>query len=217
MNLESAINCPHCCTTKLETMPTEACLFLYVCTGCGARLRASEGGCCVFCSYRSVPCPPNQATQAMMAHSLVMTRSQIGKIGSAGSPKLARGIGGRRGATSSGAQWSLRRREATSQYRLTSRRHRCVLASVPSPDDTWTLPNRDFMNASAVAVIRAPAGGATAIFGSDIARVLDDGELRVLAVLGKAATDPHDFAARRRLVLRRIQVAEKSNEPVAIR
>ena len=73
------------------------------------------------------------------------------------------------------------------------------------------------MNASAVAVIRAPAGGATAIFGSDIARVLDDGELRVLAVLGKAATDPHDFAARRRLVLRRIQVAEKSNEPVAIR
>ena len=73
------------------------------------------------------------------------------------------------------------------------------------------------MNANAVAVIRAPAGGATAIFGSDIARVLDDGELRVLAVLGKAATDPHDFAARRRLVLGRIQVAEKSNEPVAIR
>ena len=87
MNLESAINCPHCCTTKLETMPAEACLFLYVCTGCGARLRASEGGCCVFCSYRSVPCPPNQVTQAMMAHSLVMTRSQIGKIGSADSPK----------------------------------------------------------------------------------------------------------------------------------
>jgi hypothetical protein len=69
----------------------------------------------------------------------------------------------------------------------------------------------------AVAVIRAPAGGATAIFGSDIARVLDDGELRVLAVLGKGATDPHDFAARRRLVLGRIQVAEKSNELVAIR
>ena len=68
----------------------------------------------------------------------------------------------------------------------------------------------------AVAVIRAPAGGATAIFGSDIARVLDDGELRVLAVLGKGATDPHDFAARRRLVLGRIQVAEKSNELVAI-
>jgi hypothetical protein len=90
----------------------------------------------------------------------------------------------------------LRRREASSQYRLTSRQHRCVLASVPSPDDTWTLPNRDFMNANAVAVIRAPAGGATAIFGSDIARVLDDGELRVLAVLGKGATDPHDFAAR---------------------
>jgi hypothetical protein len=36
----------------------------------------------------------------------------------------------------------------------------------PSPDDTWTLPNRDAMNANTVTVITAPAGGATAIFGS---------------------------------------------------
>jgi TRAP-type uncharacterized transport system substrate-binding protein len=56
---------------------------------------------------------------------------------------------------------------------------------IPSPDDTWTLPNRDAMNANTVTVITAPAGGATAIFGSDMARVLDDGELRVLPVLGK--------------------------------
>src|SRR6516165_9419482 len=56
---------------------------------------------------------------------------------------------------------------------------------LPSPDDTWTLPNRDAMNANTVTVITAPAGGATAIFGSDMARVLDDGELRVLPVLGK--------------------------------
>jgi TRAP-type uncharacterized transport system substrate-binding protein len=55
----------------------------------------------------------------------------------------------------------------------------------PSPDDTWTLPNRDSMNANTVTVITAPAGGATAIFGSDMARVLDDGELRVLPVIGK--------------------------------
>jgi len=41
------------------------------------------------------------------------------------------------------------------------------------------------MNANTVTVITAPAGGATAIFGSDMARVLDDGELRVLPVLGK--------------------------------
>src|SRR6201987_2963908 len=56
---------------------------------------------------------------------------------------------------------------------------------IPSPDDTWTLPNRDAMNANTVTIITAPAGGATAIFGSDMARVLDDGELRVLPVLGK--------------------------------
>jgi hypothetical protein len=56
---------------------------------------------------------------------------------------------------------------------------------IKSPDDTWTLPNRDVMNANTVTVITAPAGGATAIFGSDMARVLDDGELRVLPVIGK--------------------------------
>src|SRR5215469_18140272 len=58
-------------------------------------------------------------------------------------------------------------------------------AGLPGPDDTWTLPNRDTMNANTVTVITAPAGGATAIFGSDMARVLDNGELRVLPVLGK--------------------------------
>ena len=58
-------------------------------------------------------------------------------------------------------------------------------AGMPGPDDTWKLPNRDDMNANTVTVITAPAGGATAIFGSDMARVLDDGNMRVLPVLGK--------------------------------
>src|ERR1700740_1197606 len=56
---------------------------------------------------------------------------------------------------------------------------------VPSPDDTWALPNRDAMNANTVTVITAPAGGATAIFGSDMARGLYDGALPVRPVLGK--------------------------------
>ena len=56
---------------------------------------------------------------------------------------------------------------------------------MPRPEDRWTLPNRDDMNANTVTIITAPAGGATAIFGSDMARVLDDGNLRVLPVLGK--------------------------------
>jgi len=47
------------------------------------------------------------------------------------------------------------------------------------------MPNRDAMNANTVTIITAPAGGASAIFGSDIMRVLDDGELRVIPVLGK--------------------------------
>jgi TRAP-type uncharacterized transport system substrate-binding protein len=56
---------------------------------------------------------------------------------------------------------------------------------MPSPDDTWKLPNRDAMNANTVTVITAPAGGATSVFGSDMARVLDNGNIRVLPVLGK--------------------------------
>ena len=56
---------------------------------------------------------------------------------------------------------------------------------MPSPDDTWKLPNRDAMNANTVTVITAPAGGATSVFGSDMARVLDDGNIRVLPILGK--------------------------------
>jgi len=56
---------------------------------------------------------------------------------------------------------------------------------MPSPDDIWKLPDRDAMNANTVTVITAPAGGATSVFGSDMARVLDDSKLRVLPVLGK--------------------------------
>ena len=56
---------------------------------------------------------------------------------------------------------------------------------MPGPDETWKLPDRDAMNANTVTVITAPAGGATSIFGSDMARVLDSDKMRVLPVLGK--------------------------------
>ena len=53
-------------------------------------------------------------------------------------------------------------------------------------DDAWTIPNRERINAGTVTIITAPAGGATSVFGSDMARVLDDDQnLRVLPVLGK--------------------------------
>src|SRR5215467_4617020 len=53
-------------------------------------------------------------------------------------------------------------------------------------DDVWTIPDRDRINEGTVTVITAPAGGATSVFGSDMARVLDDdATVRVLPVLGK--------------------------------
>ena len=58
--LESTLTCPDCGTQALETMPTDACLYFYTCTGCGSRLKPKHGDCCVFCSYGSLPCPPIQ-------------------------------------------------------------------------------------------------------------------------------------------------------------
>jgi len=55
-----------------------------------------------------------------------------------------------------------------------------------SPDETWTIPDRNRVNEGTVTVITAPAGGATSVFGSDMARVIDDdATVRVLPVLGK--------------------------------
>src|SRR6266481_4101177 len=53
-------------------------------------------------------------------------------------------------------------------------------------NETWTIPDRNRVNEGTVTVITAPVGGATALFGSDMARVLDDdATVRVLPVLGK--------------------------------
>jgi hypothetical protein len=62
--LESVITCPACGHSQTETMPTNACLFFYDCSACGARLKPKSGDCCVFCSYGSVPCPPIQSDAA---------------------------------------------------------------------------------------------------------------------------------------------------------
>lgn len=59
--LISRLRCPECGHKKDEEMPTNACMFFYDCTGCGARLKPLHGDCCVFCSYGTVPCPPIQA------------------------------------------------------------------------------------------------------------------------------------------------------------
>ena len=61
IELQSTITYPQCGHAKEETMPTDACMFFYVCEGCGFRLKAKQGDCCVFCSYGTVKCPPIQA------------------------------------------------------------------------------------------------------------------------------------------------------------
>ena len=50
-----------CGTAKTKIMPTDVCQFFCDCTGWRALLRPKLGGCCVFCSYSSVPCPPIQS------------------------------------------------------------------------------------------------------------------------------------------------------------
>jgi hypothetical protein len=64
MILQSVITCPKCGHRTEETMPTNACLFFYDCSRCGATLKPKSGDCCVFCSYGSVPCPPIQMSAA---------------------------------------------------------------------------------------------------------------------------------------------------------
>jgi len=61
MVLQSTITCPGCGARKGETMPSDACVVFYTCSGCGVLLRPKQGDCCVFCSYGSVPCPPVQS------------------------------------------------------------------------------------------------------------------------------------------------------------
>ncbi|HZQ64531.1 MAG TPA: GDCCVxC domain-containing (seleno)protein [Gaiellaceae bacterium] len=58
---EATITCPKCGHAARETMPTNACQYLYRCKGCGETLRPLPGDCCVFCSYADVRCPPEQA------------------------------------------------------------------------------------------------------------------------------------------------------------
>ncbi len=62
--LQSVIACPSCGHRSEETMPTNACLYYYECTGCRKMLKPKSGDCCVFCSYGSVPCPPVQVGNA---------------------------------------------------------------------------------------------------------------------------------------------------------
>jgi hypothetical protein len=73
--LESALTCPHCGATTIETMPTDACIYFHECPGCHALLRPKPGDCCVFCSYGSVKCPPVQELASCCGATSVSSRS----------------------------------------------------------------------------------------------------------------------------------------------
>jgi hypothetical protein len=59
--LESILTCPNCGARVELTMPTDACQFFFTCEQCQATVKPLPGDCCVFCSYGSVPCPPEQS------------------------------------------------------------------------------------------------------------------------------------------------------------
>jgi hypothetical protein len=63
---QSVITCPRCGHQAAERMPADACQYFYDCRGCGEVLQPIPG-CCVFCSYGSVPCPPMQQARGCRA------------------------------------------------------------------------------------------------------------------------------------------------------
>ena len=60
LSLQSTITCPACSHQAAETMPTDACQYIYHCKKCNAQMKPRKGDCCVYCSYGDVPCPPIQ-------------------------------------------------------------------------------------------------------------------------------------------------------------
>ena len=80
MQLVSTITCPACGHRASETMPTDACMFFYVCKGCGIRLKPRHGDCCVFCSYGDVPCPPIQEARGERRENRLLQMISLGGL-----------------------------------------------------------------------------------------------------------------------------------------
>ncbi len=56
----SIITCPDCMHHAIETMPQDACIYLYECRNCQKLITPQQGDCCVFCSHGNQPCPTSQ-------------------------------------------------------------------------------------------------------------------------------------------------------------
>ncbi|MDT3776704.1 GDCCVxC domain-containing (seleno)protein [Nitrospira sp. MA-1] len=59
---QSVLRCPQCGFQKTETMSLDSCRVMYECLKCRTILKPKKGDCCVFCSYGTVSCPPQQTT-----------------------------------------------------------------------------------------------------------------------------------------------------------
>ena len=68
--VRSTITCPDCGHKATETMPTDACQYIYNCKNCGRQMKPKPGDCCVYCSYGDVPCPPIQDELACCGRSI---------------------------------------------------------------------------------------------------------------------------------------------------
>ncbi|MCL4551098.1 MAG: hypothetical protein M1495_21315 [Bacteroidetes bacterium] len=57
---KSVLRCPHCGYEEVQTMPENACVHFHECRSCKKIIKPKAGDCCVFCSYGSEKCPPQQ-------------------------------------------------------------------------------------------------------------------------------------------------------------
>jgi amino-acid N-acetyltransferase len=64
---DARLTCPACGAVSVEVMPTDVCVHVHECRGCGAVLRPRPGDCCVFCSYGDVACPSRQVDVGPLA------------------------------------------------------------------------------------------------------------------------------------------------------
>jgi hypothetical protein len=59
----SVVTCPTCSEQRTIRMPADYCQIVYTCPACGAVARPQAGDCCIFCSYGSERCPPEQLAE----------------------------------------------------------------------------------------------------------------------------------------------------------
>lgn len=60
LHTRSSITCSDCGHTSDETMPLDACIYLYECKNCQKLMTPDSGDCCIFCSHGTHHCPTSQ-------------------------------------------------------------------------------------------------------------------------------------------------------------